>query len=483
MELQWHKRSCPYIKTNFRQTQPQEQTQELRLSEEYPDIGRVLCAWGQPMIRSKEWRGEAMVATGGVSVSVAYLPEDGSGLRIMETWMPFQSRWNVPQNGHDSMIRIHSVLRGLDVRMLSARKMMLRANLAFWAEGMEPAEAEVFTPNQLPEDIEVLTNLYPAVIPKEFGEKQFATEEELHIPDAAQWISFSLKPELTEQNVVGNRAVVRGIGRLHYVYQDDAGDIKSGDSAIPFAQFFELEQDYDKGATVDTLLMLSSLEHEMTPDGVKIECGILAQYLVWNQQLLEMAEDAYSNHHALSIERESVTLPMKLDERAEVLNVMPQLPDGKLLDTSFDWDVPVTYRENDMLTIDLPITFRFLYMDQEGHLQATEQNTVATLDYPVAEGCQVLVGVQGVQAQERAAVVNMNLQTSVCQEFPMISGLTVGERKQMDQNAPAIIMRRMDTDCLWQLAKEAGSTMDDIRKANQLTQDPIRGQMLIIPIN
>jgi LysM repeat protein len=40
----------------------------------------------------------------------------------------------------------------------------------------------------------------------------------------------------------------------------------------------------------------------------------------------------------------------------------------------------------------------------------------------------------------------------------------------------------MDTDSLWELAKETGSTMDAIRKANGLTQEPRQGQMLLIPV-
>jgi LysM repeat protein len=40
----------------------------------------------------------------------------------------------------------------------------------------------------------------------------------------------------------------------------------------------------------------------------------------------------------------------------------------------------------------------------------------------------------------------------------------------------------MDSDSLWNLAKASGSTMAAIRKANQLTQDPQPGQMLLIPV-
>lgn len=56
MEMQWKVTPCRYLHTALREVQNQEQTLELRLTEGMPDIGRVLCAWGQPQMREKQWR-------------------------------------------------------------------------------------------------------------------------------------------------------------------------------------------------------------------------------------------------------------------------------------------------------------------------------------------------------------------------------------------------------------------------------------------
>jgi hypothetical protein len=483
MELQWNKRPCTYIKTHFRQLQSQEQTHELRIPEDLPDIGKVLCAWGQPVLRSKEWRGDAMVVSGGVNASVAYLPENGGQTTVMETWIPFQAKWNIPQTNREGTIRTQCVLRGLDARILSVRKMMLRANLAVLGETLEQAEETLYTPTELPQGVEVLINLYPAVLPKEAGEKQFYIEEELHIPDAVRWISFSVVPEIMEQNVVGSRGVIRGNGQLHYVYLDEEGNVKSGNQQIPFAQFIELDHDYDKQATVDSMLMLSSLEHETIPDGVKIQCGVSAQYLVWNQELLDVTEDAYSNLCDLSLQQETLTLPMQLDARQETVDMTVELPEGKMVDLVFRPDFSVTYREGDLVNIEIPGSFQYVYLDDEGNLQSLVQNTVGTLECQAADGCQFLSSVQSIEVEQHAARINLKVQVYVNQELPMVCGVTLGQAHQQDGNQPTLILRRMDTDSLWQLAKETGSTMDAIRKANQLTQDPSRGEMLLIPIN
>ena len=66
MELQFEKQSLSCLRSVLRQVQTQEQTQEVRISDGMPDIGSVLGAWGQVILRGKQWQdGEAGI-NGGV---------------------------------------------------------------------------------------------------------------------------------------------------------------------------------------------------------------------------------------------------------------------------------------------------------------------------------------------------------------------------------------------------------------------------------
>lgn len=482
MELQWNKTPCPYLHTQIRQVQTLEETQELRLPEELPDIGRVLCAWGQCVVRGKQWRGDGMQASGGVTVSVLYLPEDGSVARCVESWLPFQAKWSFPQTRREGAMRIATLLQGVDARTLSARKMMLRANISLLGEALEPTEAEIYAPAELPTGIEVLANVYPAVLPREAGEKQFTIEDEIHIPGVSKWVSFSMQPEVTEQNVVGSRVVIRGNGHLRYVYLDEQGEIRSGNLDIPFAQFADLDRDYDNEATADLMLCISGMEPETGEDSLHIQCSVTAQYLIKDRALLEIIEDAYSPTRELSLEIQTLKLPMELENRVEVLDADPVFQEGKVLDMMFLPEYPVQYRDGDMVNLEIPAQFRFLYQDPEGNLQSATENWSTTLTVPAAENTQLQPTITSIEPSSNSARMKLNLQTWADQQIPMISGLTVGGSKPLEEARPSLILRPMDTDSLWELAKETGSTMDAIRKANGLTQEPRQGQMLLIPV-
>ena len=55
MQVQFHKKSLSCLQRLKAEVQTQEETQELRLTEDMPDIGCVLGAWGQTLVRSKEF--------------------------------------------------------------------------------------------------------------------------------------------------------------------------------------------------------------------------------------------------------------------------------------------------------------------------------------------------------------------------------------------------------------------------------------------
>lgn len=58
MEFEFQKSACPCLETVLREAQNVEQTQEIKLPDGMPDIGRVLAAWGQTILRGKEWRSD-----------------------------------------------------------------------------------------------------------------------------------------------------------------------------------------------------------------------------------------------------------------------------------------------------------------------------------------------------------------------------------------------------------------------------------------
>ena len=150
MQLEFRKDKLPCMQPVVQDDQVQEQTQEIRISDGMPDIGSILCTWGQVILRGKEWDGDSITVNGGTMVWVQYLPDGGEIPETVECWLPFQLRWNLPEAKQEGMLLTQLLLKSVDARSTSARKMIVRTNIAAKIGAMERCLNEIFVPEENP---------------------------------------------------------------------------------------------------------------------------------------------------------------------------------------------------------------------------------------------------------------------------------------------------------------------------------------------
>ena len=497
MELKFENVACRCLRNLVRESRNLEQTQELRLPEGLPDIGRVLCAWGQVMLRSKEWQGDGMTASGGVAVWVLYAPDDGSQPRCVDAWLPYQAKWSFPEAEREGVIRLVPTVRSVDARTVSARKLMVRANIGIWAEALEPFDAQVYTPGEMPEGIELLRNTYPVRMPKEAGEKTFLLDEELTMPGSCppveKLIRFELVPRLMDTRVMSGKVVFRGNGSLHILYRGKDGAFYTWDHEIPFSQFAELDEDFGTDAAARIAFALTDLELDLMDDGVlRLKCGIVAQYLIDDQIMLEVVEDAYSPQREVTPCCQNVAVPAVLDERAEQLNCEASLDAecGRIIDLCFLPDHPTVSRTGEQIRIGQNGMFQLLYEDITGNLQSTNRRWEQERTMDAAEDSAVYAEIRpsGASVAQQGGEIVMKsdmaltVHTETTRGQQMLCGIELGDVKKPDPNRPSLILRRTEGERLWDIAKICGTTVRDICRTNGLTDEPEAGRLLLIPV-
>ena len=499
MELQFNKSSVAALEPGIQEVRNMEQTQELRLSEGMPDIGAVLGAWGQAVVRGKEWRPDGIGASAGMMIWILYAAEDGSGYRCLESWIPFQFRWELPEGLPEGRIRIKCLTRFVDARSVSARKMMIRAGMACYAQTLSPREESVYLPGDMPEEVQLLRSRYPVRIPREAGEKAFPIDEELTLPESApqpeRIVSCTLQPEITEQKVIGNKVVFRGNANARLLYLSEEGQIHGWDFPLPFSQLGELEADTSGETQADTMLCVTNLEPVLDDEGhMRIKCALVGQYLIGDMEMIEVAEDAYSPGRELKMEREWLELPAVLENRREILRTEQTVNTEANLaaDIRVLPDFPRQRRTEDGVELAFPGSFQILYYGADGTLQSANARWEGDLSLgadgesrieaiPQAVGEPHLTLGNGTMTVR--ADIPVQVTTTGKTRIPMVTGLSLGERVQPEPGRPSLILRRSGGKSMWELAKSCGSTVAAITRANGLEGEPAEDQMLLIPVS
>lgn len=496
MELQFEKKGIGCLHTLLREEKTQEQTQEVRISDGMPDIGSVIGAWGQVILRTKQWSDGQASVNGGVMAWVLYRAEESGEVCQIESWIPFQLRWELPPAEKDGFLHLQCLLRSVDARSTSARKLMLRTNVSAMLHAMLPQQAELFVPGQLPEDIQLKTAQYPVQLPAEAGEKAFTLEETQNLPISSakpeKLVSYTLQPEILDQKVMTDKVVFRGCGLVHILYLADDGAYYSCDVDLPFSQYAQLDSEYEEGVSCSILPCITTLEAELAEGQVKLKAGLVCQYVICREQKLELVEDAYSPHRKVQIRKELLQLPAILESKSQTVRLDAQLSAQaqRAADAVFYPELPELQRNGDTARVILPGHIQMLYYDPEGLLQCTTKHTQQVLELPLDQEASLYA--QAVPTGKTQVTLGTNTQLSADllvgltamagQGLPMITALEVGEEREPDPNRPSLILRRSDGSDLWETAKAAGSTVDAIRSANGLEQDPREGQILLIPI-
>ena len=495
VNFQKNYRSC--MNVVVQEIQNSEQTQEIKLTEGMPDIGRILSAWGQSILRSKEWGSDTLNFTGGMMVWVLYAPEDGSQERCLEGWIPFQMRWDLPEDVPEGRMRLRLLPRLVDARSVSPRKILVRAGMGAMAEAFVPAEIPESTPDTVPEGVELLKTTYPFRLMKEAGEKAFIMDEELALPDSVpqpeQIVYYRADPRVTDRKVLSEKVVFRGNAGLHLLYRSVEGQLHSWDFDLPFSQYAELSGEYGPEAQADFAMCPTSMELELDEQGhLRFKCGITAQYCITDREQLTMVEDAYSPNRELTIHTEPAEIPAVLENRRETLYAEQSIPAEVNLaaDVAFLPDFPrQKYREGGV-ELEQPGVFQTLYYGENGALQAGSARWDGALSLNAGSNVRVAAVPQpsmptaaiGSGQLSMKAELPVELISTANQYIPVVSGLALGEERKPDPGRPSLILRRAGENSLWEIAKASNSTVSSIREANGLQNEPAPGQMLLIPV-
>lgn len=498
MELQFVRADRTCLEPAIRDVQPMELTQEIKVPDGLPDIGRVICTWGQGILRGKQWQGDSIGCSGGLMLWVLYAPEDGTDVQVLDAWLPFQMHWELPQGAVEGTIRADCRIRFLDARSVSARRIMVRSGVSVQAEALCPRTFPIWQPAQAPEGVELLNAVYPLHLAKEAGEKTFLLEEVFSArqesPEPQRIVSYALRPKITDKKILSGKLVFRGTGNLHLVYQDREGELVIWEEELPFSQFAELTGEYTPDAQADLVTALTSAELELEESGqFRLKCGLVSQYRITDREMVPVVEDAYSPGKEIQVHQEELTLPVQLEAHRESLQADETLAaDGdKTIDLWLLQDFPRQQEGQDAIALEIPGTIQALYRDREGNLQSTSQRWTTHRQIPAGEDTRLrlapvmpvnLSGTLDGQSLRVKLELPLEWAAETDQHFCQITGLNVGDNQEPAEDRPSLILCRPGKRRLWDIAKETGSTIAAIQKANGLENDPDPDKLLLIPV-
>lgn len=489
MEMEFSKSTVPCLRQILCRTSSHEQTQELRLGDGMPDAGKVLGCWGQLLARGKQWRDREIGISAGCTVWVLYAPEDDSPAQMIEGYLPLQMQWDLPEASDRGEIRLDMAIAGMDARIANPRKIVLRVQISARVQGVVPDHVASYTAKEVPEDVQLLQRTYPMTLLREVGEKIANPEQRFQLKGVEKVLSYGIAPWVTETKIASGRLLMKGVGRLQLLCQGTDGKLCSQQLELPFSQLADLETDTDADTAAAVTVCPSALEVELEEDGqLKVRADLVCQYAITQRQDITLPEDAYSNFRELETVVDKMKLPVILDSvLRETAVEIPWSEDGEVVDCGLWTAIPQAGKGEGERGCELKAIAQVLYYDREGQLVGKQLPWEQTQIIDAGDGCNICMGLTGVTPPTvNHGSIHGQLEwmgsCTALEEKRILSGLVLGKEKERSDARPSVILRRSGDQELWDLAKSCGSTVEAIRRVNQLEDGPMEDIMLLIPV-
>ncbi len=469
-------------------TQSVEQVLEIRLPENAPGAERVVGVWGQPLMRAKQWGGGRVEATGGVACWVLYVPEDGAAPRWAEGWMPFELGWDLPGGGPDGTAILSCSLRSLDARLTGAGKLLVRGVITAGGQGLIPGEYDLYTPGDLPEDVQLRRQTHCLRIPVEAGEKSLTLDEDLTLPEGLGAVEevFALRayPQVEETKLLGDKLVFRGQARVCMLCRCAGGRLVSHSCQVPLSQYMALEGTYGPEAQARVVPLLTQLEGQLLEDGrLRLRGDMSGQYTVCEDREVSLVTDAYSTARTLELTLRRPEIPAWGPWEALPLAVEKSLPGGpgKPVDATVLGGQPRMKGGS----AQAEGMAQALWYGEDGDLWGAWGTWEASAETaPDAQGALWPRETAQAQVGDGQVAVRGDFTLEVRGPGPVlpeaVTAITLGE--PLGGQRPSLILRRAGQGSLWDIAKATASTVEAIAAANGLEGEPEPDAMLLIPM-
>lgn len=501
MELVFQENHLEYLSRILCETVTQEQTAELIVPDSCDDADRVVDAFGTVLVRTEECSAGSAAVSGQVQAGVLFVTAGGEVERL-ETQIPFSLRRDFPGDREDCTMQCACSLRSVDARMLNSRKLLLRVGVVCTLTVYAREERTVHDLTDPAPNLQLKRTRLPLKMPLALGEKSFVLNEELELPQSKPAIARLLKcvyrTEVPEQKLIGNKAVFKGNLVIHTLYEATDGSLQVFESALPFSQYAEMEEELDD-KTLQTILTLTSAETE--PDGqmacqrLLLSVNLLAQCVALGEREVAFVEDAFCTDATLEPQWEDWELRGILDTQSfrETARASADTPAGSIVDAWMYPDEAARQRQGTKLQVQQPLSCNVLYQDPEGNLQGRTLRPSVELETELAENgvCRVtevspgeLFCAANGAGMEVRCPVTVTMESSALHPLRAVCGGTIEAGERETGRRPAVILRRTARDEeVWEVAKACRTTPQAVMEANGLDTPVIpAGTMLLIPI-
>lgn len=477
---------------------------DIIIPDSKPDVKNILYVDVIPVIDDSTINSEQLTITGNVEFNVVY-SSDEENPRIIRTstLIPFKNSFEVPNLASNSPFNLSISANSTETNILNERKVSLKSNICtticFFIE--KPTEfIESIKNNEnvesLCENTTIPTILHCQSINTSASESCIISSS---LPNIEEIIKYDYKITNEEAVISDSKVILKGELMITVFYTAEDKKIYSFEYTIPYSSFLDGYEITDE-VYFDLISTVNNLSLKVCPDSdelmrvLEYEATIATYICIFKNENINMISDIYSTDAELTTKIENIqytTLSHKQHENISfrgivtipendnihILNTLGKLK-GLSINTSDEKstlsgnvEVTIVYKSDssnkiESSSVDMPIN----------HMLSTFINNISSANLINIEATQTEPGKFDIKLS--ISIDGNNIETN---NINLITDIKETENT-MNKIRGITIYYPKAGDTLWKIAKKYKTTVDKLKKINNITDSNIiiAGNPLII---
>jgi len=482
-----------------------------------PDANRILLIDGEVYERSSEVLQDKVAVNGAIRYKILYISDDDSHkVRSINTSNDFSYSVDVLNANFGQKANVKCDIEHIDYEILYGRKIQVKAIVKFDVKVCEEVEKDFVNNITGLEDIEILKDNIDVDSVLAENNSYCNVNESIEIPAGKPTIKEILRSDVKvagkDYKISDNKIIAKGDLNILtlYIADDEDNSIQFMEHELPFTQFIEVQGVNDAcECEVDYKVLNYSFKPEEDNDGelrnLNAEIELMLKAQAYEKKKVDVLSDAYSLSRKLNMEqkpfktkkvvdkernqiiiKETVFIDGGNPEIAEVFNVLskPSMLECNIGNGNVTLEGAVinsilyvaNNSEQPISCYDCEVPFK-----QNVDIEEINSNMNCEVDLEVEHCNYSMVSANEVEIR---VIMNVCIKVINTVNLPLVTKVSESSFEEKNSECPSVtIYFSQPEDNMWKIAKKYSTTVDNIKKINNMCEDDniLPGQQIMIP--
>ncbi len=482
---------------------------EVNVPDIKPDLLNLVHVYADSFITGREVMEGRVKIEGVVDTYLIYLAEDEEGSTKSITYsFHFTEYFDIPDVTENSLFSINAHVLGVDARVISSRKVNVKINMELHVQVFQQSCIDVLSEVEENHKAQTLMKKYEACTLIDAKSDVVNVNETISLennPPIGEILKASIHLMGTEYKTSFHKVLTKteALVKMIYVADNESMSIQRFETRIPVMGFVEFENLEDSMKIfLESRVKNFSIKpiyQDMKATSFMVESDVVFDVSVYQDKEINVLSDIYYLDKTVIPHfdcREIVNHSVNTVEEWETVQslLIPDLDLLKILDIEVTPNVTNMDILDGKISMEGNLSFDVLYYrtdkkvveNKRMELPFRQVMKVDTIKHTMAP--QVVVNVEEVSFQvvgQNELRLELKMKASISnlqnQKITMIQSVETKEEEL--PNLPSVIVYFVKpNDTLWKLAKRFKTTIEVLKKVNELEGDTIYpGQQIIIP--